>query len=100
MEPTYTSSPVSEELRKLEEIVNEVGDKSPYEIFSLYIDSEMLSQIVTFSNKYAQDNNHHSFHLTTTELKQEGGKVQLFINARNVTYTYILTAFVHFTRAE
>ena len=70
VEPAFTSSPVSEEKRKIEEIINEIGGKTPYEIFSLYFDSEVLSQIVAFSNKYAQDNNRHAFHLTDTDLKK------------------------------
>jgi hypothetical protein len=70
MEPRYTSFPNSEESSKIEDIVNAVGGKSPYEVFSLYFDSEVLTKIVDYSNKYAHDNNRHLFQLNIVTLKK------------------------------
>lgn len=70
VEPSYTSSPLSEELGEEEEIKNTMSGRSPFEVFSLYFDVDVLSKIVEYTNKYAQDNNRHSFKIDISLLKK------------------------------
>lgn len=66
--PTYTSEPQNEEKHKLEEIENKVGGKTPFEVFSLYFSDEVWDKIITYTKKYASDNNRHSFDIDKTSL--------------------------------
>ena len=53
-----------------EEIQSSLGGKSPLEIFYLFFDDEVLSTIVNYSLKYANDNNRHSFEFGIVDLKR------------------------------
>lgn len=68
--PTYSSLPQLSQEQKKEEIVNLVAGKTPYEVFSMYFTEELWQMIVTFSKKYADDHNRHSFHLDVPSLKR------------------------------
>ena len=60
--------PISDEDLAVEKIVNLLHGKSPLEIYLLYLGDEVLNLIITFSEKYAKDNNRHDFELDRSQL--------------------------------
>lgn len=68
--PIYTTKPQNEEKNIMEQIENSIGGKSPFEVFSLYFSDEVWEKIVSYTRKYAHDNNRHSFEIDETTLKR------------------------------
>ena len=62
------SQPISDEDLPVEKIVNLLHGKLPLEIYLLYLGDEVLNLIITFSEKYAKDNNRHDFELDRSQL--------------------------------
>lgn len=53
----------------LETSFNLLADKSPYELFKLFFDSEMLELIMRETNSYAAQKLNHSFHVTKEDVE-------------------------------
>ena len=64
----YTHSPTSVELQDKENFKNLYGGLTPFEIFFLFFDDEVVNLVLEFTLKYASDNNRHSFSLQKEEL--------------------------------
>nr|CAI5834681.1 unnamed protein product [Callosobruchus analis] len=64
----YIHRPISDEFRACEELKNALSEKTPLEIFFMFMDDEVIDLILDFSIKYAQDNNRHEFSLSKNEL--------------------------------
>lgn len=68
--PTYSGSPQYHSIEHLNNIRAEHGGKTPYEIFSLFLDNEVTETILNFSNTYATQKNRHDFHINKSDLKK------------------------------
>lgn len=84
--PTYTHFPISDETASTRNIEERVGEKTPFEVFSLFFCDEVWEQIVSFSKKYACDHN--------------SVEVQQFICVKNVKYIFMLIVLKYFTHAN
>lgn len=67
-EHLYNTSLTSNEAQKIEVLHNELGEKSPLELFFIFFDDEVINMIVDYSLKYATDNNRHDFEFTRNDL--------------------------------
>lgn len=60
-----TLTPIqSEKTPNLEEIHPELADKTPYELFKMYFDSDIMNLILEETLRYATQNNNYSFSLS------------------------------------
>lgn len=66
----YITIPEEFDNHGIENVGSEHGGKSPLEIFSLFFDTEVISNILCFSNTYAAQNNRHDYELTEIDLKK------------------------------
>lgn len=48
--PTYSTSPSSDEKQQSEILIQKLDGKSPIEIFEMFMDEDILSEIVAFSS--------------------------------------------------
>ncbi|KAF2886899.1 hypothetical protein ILUMI_19274, partial [Ignelater luminosus] len=51
-------------------IYSKIGEKSPYEVFSLYFSEDVWEAIVNYSKKYVNDHKRHNFALNKESLKR------------------------------
>jgi len=68
--PIYTTEPQNEEKKNLEDIENRIGGKTPFEVFSLFFSDDVWENILSYTKKYANDKNRHSFTIDKTSLKR------------------------------
>ncbi|KAK9885153.1 hypothetical protein WA026_010664 [Henosepilachna vigintioctopunctata] len=68
--PSYTNFPASHETAMTQNIEECVSEKTSFKVFSLFFCDEVWEQIISFTEKYARDYNHHLFTLTVAELKR------------------------------
>ncbi|XP_033220935.1 piggyBac transposable element-derived protein 3-like [Belonocnema kinseyi] len=68
--PIYATEPQNEEKNNLEQIENRIGGKTPFEVFSLYFSDDVWDKIISYTKKYAHDNNRHSFEIDKSTLKR------------------------------
>lgn len=67
-EATVALQPASIEQERIEHLKLQLEEKSPLDIFLMFFDDEVQELIVTFSQKYAADNNRHDFELDRVKL--------------------------------
>lgn len=64
----HQNLPLSKEEEHIQELRGELEGLSPLDIFFKFVDESVMDLIIKFSEKYAQDNNRHEFHLSREEL--------------------------------
>lgn len=68
--PTYDKEPVNVESVHCEKIAKDIGNLSPYELFSKFLDTQMYDYMLEQTHKYAQQKLDHAFVLQPWELKR------------------------------
>ncbi|KAF2885758.1 hypothetical protein ILUMI_20393 [Ignelater luminosus] len=93
----YTIIPTTNEKLNTEDIEKRLGDKSPLEIFGLYLDDKILSMIVNYSNKTPELTKSGVHHYTDGALNQLPVKAYLLtdneINNRSEFFIGLLARF-------
>lgn len=67
--PSYQNTTTLGYTTRLETLKDDIKEKNPVEIFEQLFDTEILNHIIAETNRYAQQKNAHSFHVTAEEMK-------------------------------
>lgn len=71
MEACYDRLPAIDiEALNVEQMIQSLGRKSPLELFSMFFDEQVISDIVYYSNKYAVQKNEYNFKMDIADLKR------------------------------
>lgn len=60
----------AEKLSKLEETFPDLGSKTPYELFTMFIDDEIMNYLIQETQRYALQKNSAGFHISKNEMKK------------------------------